>query len=110
MRSSNEEHGNECNNNFVLTSSFVNHVKTTPISKFNASFERKVERLWFQSRHLGLSYNEFVVHLLEVLVVLRHRDSVKREAASESRATVKSRLARPQNQRSASSVSAAGRD
>jgi hypothetical protein len=108
MRSSNEEHGNERNNNLVLTSFSVTHGKTTPMSKFNASFERKVERLWFQSRHLGLSYDEFVVHLLEVLVVLRHRDRVKREAAPKSRAIAKSRLARPQNQRSASSVSAAG--
>jgi hypothetical protein len=86
MRSSNEEYGNECNNNVALSSFSVNKENTTSISKFNASFERKIERLWFQSRHIGWGYNDFVVQILEVLIVLRHRDSVKLAAASKRNA------------------------
>jgi hypothetical protein len=48
------------------------------IVKYNTSFEKKIERLWFQSNNLDWSYSDFVVRLLEVLVVLRYRDSVKR--------------------------------
>jgi hypothetical protein len=51
--------------------------KTGNRSKFNTSMEKKIERLSFQSKPLGWSYSDFVVHLLEVLVVLRQRDKVK---------------------------------
>jgi hypothetical protein len=43
-------------------------------SKFNSSMEKKIERIWLQSQQLGWSYNDFVVHLLEVLVVLQKRN------------------------------------
>ena len=43
--------------------------------------EKQIERLWFQSKQLGWNYNDFVVRLLEVLVVLSHRNKVKITAA-----------------------------
>ncbi len=51
--------------------------KTGNRSKFNTSMEKKIERLSFQSKQLGWSYSDFVVYLLEVLVVLRQRDKLK---------------------------------
>jgi hypothetical protein len=50
-----------------------------PSPKYNPRLERKVERLWLQSRSHGWSYSDFVTHLTEVLIVLRHRSRVKRE-------------------------------
>jgi hypothetical protein len=57
--------------------------RVAPRPKFNASIENKIEQLWLQSRHLRWSYNEFATHLLEVLVILQHRDRMQREAASK---------------------------
>ena len=57
--------------------------KTGNRSKFNTSMEKKIERVWLQSKPLGWSYNDFVVHLLEVLVVLQHRQKEKRVPASK---------------------------
>jgi len=85
MRVRNEYSCKENEDNFALTKFSVIQETVRPISKFNASFERKIERLWFQSRHAGWSYNEFAVHLLEVLAVLRHREGVKRAAAAKRR-------------------------
>ena len=51
--------------------------KTGNRSKFTTSMEKKIERVWSQSKPLGWSYNDFVVHLLEVLVILQHRQKVK---------------------------------
>ena len=51
--------------------------KTASRPVFKASFEKKIERLWFQSKRLGWSYNDFVTHLLEILVVLQRRDKIK---------------------------------
>jgi hypothetical protein len=42
-------------------------------SKLKISIEKKIENIWLESQELGWSYNEFVSHLLEVLVVLNHR-------------------------------------
>jgi hypothetical protein len=51
--------------------------ETGPSPKYNSRLERKVERLWKQSRSLGWSYPDFVTHLTEVLIVLRHRSKDK---------------------------------
>jgi hypothetical protein len=59
--------------------------KTVNRTKFNASVERKIERLWLQSKPLGWNYNDFVVHVLGVLVVLNHRNKVTPAIASERR-------------------------
>jgi len=85
MRVRNEESGNNSELHFITT--YISAVDETklPRPKYNASFERKLERLWFQSKTLGWNYNDFVAHLLEVLVILRHRDSVKHAAALEKR-------------------------
>jgi hypothetical protein len=83
MRVRSNEGSNECENNFALAQFSVVQDRITPTSKFNASFERKIERLWFQSRHLGWSYNDFAVHLLEVLVILRCRDTVRLAPAAK---------------------------
>src|SRR5215475_16097858 len=45
--------------------------------KYNTSFERNIERLRFQSETFGWSYSDFVANLLEVLLILRHRNSWK---------------------------------
>ncbi len=60
-------------------------------SKLKLSIEKKIENIWLESKELGWSYNDFVSHLLEVLVVLNHRtvlpkldakeDSLKKAAA-----------------------------
>ena len=42
-------------------------------SKLKISIEKKIENIWLESEDLGWSYNDFVSHLLEVLVVLNHR-------------------------------------
>jgi hypothetical protein len=42
-------------------------------SKLKISIEKKIENIWLESQELGWSYNDFVSHLLEVLVVLNHR-------------------------------------
>ncbi len=53
--------------------------------KLNPSIEKKIERLRFEQ--FGWSYNDFVVQLLEVLVILQHRDKAKRSTASKQRMT-----------------------
>src|SRR5262249_23964871 len=63
----------------------VEQEKPTSRTKFNVSFEKKIENLWSQSKGLGWSYNDFVTRLLEVVMILRHRDSVKLAAASKRR-------------------------
>ena len=55
--------------------------KTVSGSKFNASMERKLERLLCQSKSLGWSYSDFATHVLEVLIVLRQRDEVNLSVA-----------------------------
>jgi hypothetical protein len=42
-------------------------------SKLKISIEKKIENIWLESKELGWSYNDFIAHLLEVLVVLNHR-------------------------------------
>jgi hypothetical protein len=86
MRVRNNEYGNECEDNIVLAGCPVTQERNAPRPKFNASFEKKIEQLWFESDRLGWSYIDFVIHVLEVLVILRHRESVKRAAAPERRA------------------------
>jgi hypothetical protein len=87
MRVRNEECSYDSNLHFITT--YVSGTLESHSSKpkFNASFEKKIEHLWFQSRDLGWSYNNFVVHFLEVLAVLRHRESLKCAAALESKIT-----------------------
>jgi hypothetical protein len=41
--------------------------------KLRTSIEKKVENIWLESEELGWSYNDFVAHLLEVLIVLNYR-------------------------------------
>ena len=45
-------------------------------SKFNISMEKKIERIWHESRNLGWSFNAFSVRLLEVLIILHHRNKL----------------------------------
>jgi hypothetical protein len=42
-------------------------------SKLRLSIEKKIENIWLESQELGSSYNDFVGHMLEVLVVLNCR-------------------------------------
>jgi hypothetical protein len=45
-------------------------------SKFNISMEKKIERIWHESRNLGWSFNAFSVGVLEVLIILHHRNKL----------------------------------
>jgi hypothetical protein len=54
-------------------------------SKFNASFEKKIEHLFLQSSHIGWSYNDFVVRVLEVLVILQQRESLKTRCCTDDK-------------------------
>lgn len=42
-------------------------------SKLKMSIEKKIENIWLEFEELGWSYNDFISHLLEVLVVLNYR-------------------------------------
>ncbi len=44
-----------------------------PVSKLRTSIEKKIENIWLESEELGWSYNDFVAHLIEVLIVLNYR-------------------------------------
>ncbi len=52
-------------------------------SKLKMSIEKKIENIWLESKELGWSYNDFVAHLLEVLVVLNHRTILPKLNAKE---------------------------
>jgi hypothetical protein len=51
--------------------------------KYKLSLERKIEQLWLRSEKSGWDYGKFVTHLIELLIVLRHRSraEVTRDAA-----------------------------
>jgi hypothetical protein len=51
--------------------------------KYKLSLERKMEQLWLRSEKSGWAYGNFVTHLIEVLIVLRHRSRAEetRDAA-----------------------------
>lgn len=57
--------------------------KTGNRSKFNTSMERQIERLWIESNKLDWNFNDFVVDVLGVLVVLNHRNKVKSAISSQ---------------------------
>ncbi len=42
-------------------------------SKLKMSIEKKIENIWLESEQLGWKYNDFVSHLLEILIVLNYR-------------------------------------
>ncbi len=48
---------------------------TTRGSKLKMSIEKKIENIWLESEQLGWSYNDFVSHLIEVLIILNYRTS-----------------------------------
>ena len=55
-------------------------------SRFTISMEKKIERLREQSRLRGDSFTAFADYVLQILIVLRHREGVEADpAASESR-------------------------
>jgi hypothetical protein len=77
MRVRNEKSGGESELRFISTYVSAHDENKSSRLRQSTSLERNIERLWFQSRTLGWSYNDFVAHLLEILLILRHRDSVK---------------------------------
>jgi hypothetical protein len=81
----NAESDGDSQPHFVATYISVTEESNLSTRLFNISFERQIERLWLQSRQLGWSYSDFTIHLLEVLLIRRHRDGLKRAAASKSR-------------------------
>jgi hypothetical protein len=77
MRVRNIEQENNSEIAFNAVKSHLSTEKAGKGAKFNSSMERKIERLWLQSKPLGWNYSDFVVHVLGVLVVLSHRNKVK---------------------------------
>jgi hypothetical protein len=53
-------------------------------SKIKMSIEKKIENIWLESKELGWSYNDFISHLLEVLVVLNHRTVLPKANSNEN--------------------------
>ncbi|MBT3071208.1 hypothetical protein KKP04_10025 [Rhodomicrobium sp. Az07] len=52
--------------------------------KTRISIEKNLENMWLKSEEIGWNYQDFVSQVLEIMVVLKHRDRlVKREAKSE---------------------------
>ncbi|MFT4079685.1 hypothetical protein [Rhodomicrobium lacus] len=52
--------------------------------KTRVSIEKNLENMWLKSEQLGWNYQEFVSQVLEIMVVLHHRDRlIKREATPE---------------------------
>ena len=60
-------------------------VEDIPHRKFNSPMEKKLERIQLDSKRLGWSYNDFVVHVLEILTVLHHRNEVRSTAQTTDR-------------------------
>src|SRR5712671_6909526 len=50
--------------------------------KFAITAEKKIERLWLDSKRLGWNYNDFVTHMLEVLIIVGQRSKVNVSDAS----------------------------
>jgi hypothetical protein len=42
-------------------------------SKLRMSIEKQIENIWLESEELGWDFNDFVTHLMEVLIVLNYR-------------------------------------
>ena len=61
----------------------LNHNYKPIAPKWKTSIEKKIERVWHNAEDHGWSYSDFVVHLLEVLVILQHRDKVKLAASKD---------------------------
>ncbi len=57
-------------------------------SKLKMSIEKKIENIWLESQQLGWDYNDFVSHLIEVVIVLNYRSfHAKLNANQKSEAT-----------------------
>jgi hypothetical protein len=58
--------------------SFYDNLQVEPVlnRKFHTSMEKKFEALQLGSKLRGWSYDDFVIHVLEVLTVLHHRNKV----------------------------------
>jgi hypothetical protein len=59
-------------------------------SKFNISMEKKIERLWHESKDLGWNFNAFVTHVMEILIVIQHRNKIPVKAAAPRKHRIKS--------------------
>jgi hypothetical protein len=85
MRVRNIEQENNRETTFNAVRSYLSAGKTGKGAKFNSSMERRIEALWLRSEKLGWNYRDFVIHLLEVLLILNHRDKVSPMIASKQR-------------------------
>jgi hypothetical protein len=52
-------------------------------SKLRMSIEKKIENIWLDSQELGWSYNDFVTHLLEILIILNYRTCLPKADSNE---------------------------
>lgn len=60
-------------------------------SKFNISMEKKIERIWHESQSLGWSFNFFSIRVLEVLIILHHRNKLPAPEKRTRKLTYKNR-------------------
>jgi hypothetical protein len=86
MRVRNDNYDSVSEINLIDAQLPVLQKRTAPRPGFNDSFEKEIECLWFESRRLGWSYNEFAIHLLELLAVLSLRDKLKLPPSSPNKA------------------------
>ncbi len=59
-------------------------------TKFNISMEKRIERLWYESKALGWTFNGFVSHLMEILIIIQHRSRVPVQAYPPKRRRLRS--------------------
>jgi hypothetical protein len=77
MRIAKYKNENHLTNNLILSEEYNGMARDKRKLRANNAVERGLERLLSGSERLGWSYDDFVVHVLEVLVILRHRDQVR---------------------------------
>jgi hypothetical protein len=66
---------------------FVDHGESldSPVGgskKFNISMEKKIERIFREAQTIGWNFNTFASQIMEVLVVLQHRNKVASSSGS----------------------------
>ncbi len=72
---------NKTNLAFKLQDNLPTELPSNP-AKFNSSIERKIERVWLESKVHGWNYAGFVAYALEVLTILHQRKKVHRRRRS----------------------------
>jgi hypothetical protein len=54
-------------------------------TKFNISMEKKIERLWHESKALGWTFTGFATHVMEILIIIQYRNRVSGDTPKRRR-------------------------